>query len=363
VRPRPAVGALVLTSTLCLLPVPASAATGGAEPASAPSAPSSGTGPATTPARGETTSGRSPSAAAVKGGVDVGHREPARYVAERRRAQRQAARPVLEAFSASSVVVAGRQGPRFSFRIRDRQSWVTARIVLERTDGPRGRAVMALGRQPTGRRVAVRWRGRALAPGRYLVRIHAADPQGHHLRPSARASTRQRLLVRPAPPPPAAAPRPAPGLAPAPVPGRTVDGRFPVPGSSWSFGGDGSRFGAPRSGRVHQGQDIAAPEGTPIVAPRNGSVTWRRYQAAGAGYYLVIQGDDGRAYVFMHLRANSMTVGEGQRVAAGQRIAEVGNTGSSSGAHLHFEIWVGGWHTPGAAPIDPRPDLERWARG
>lgn len=68
-----------------------------------------------------------------------------------------------------------------------------------------------------------------------------------------------------------------------------------------------------------------------------------------------------RDYVFMHLRERSITVVEGQTVATGARIAEVGSTGRSSGPHLHFEVWVGRWRD-GGRPIDPLPLLETWAR-
>jgi len=88
-----------------------------------------------------------------------------------------------------------------------------------------------------------------------------------------------------------------------------------------------------------------------------------QYQASGAGHYIVLDGaDEDRDYVFMHLRAGSITVKRGQQVRAGQRIGEVGNTGASFGAHLHFETWTGkGWYT-GGSPIDPLPLLRAWAR-
>jgi murein DD-endopeptidase MepM/ murein hydrolase activator NlpD len=105
-----------------------------------------------------------------------------------------------------------------------------------------------------------------------------------------------------------------------------------------------------------------APEGTPLVSPRAGSVHWRAYQAAGAGHYLVIRGDDGRDYVFMHLQDGSLAVTKGQAVTAGQRIGSVGSTGDSRGSHLHFEIWPDGWFASDASrPIDPLPELLAWA--
>ena len=124
----------------------------------------------------------------------------------------------------------------------------------------------------------------------------------------------------------------------------------------------GARFGARRTGHIHQGQDILAAAGTPVVAPRAGFVAWRAFQKAGAGHYIVVRGDDQRDYVFMHLRDGSVVVEKGQGVAAGQQLAAVGSTGASDGPHLHFEIWPYGWYSSKASkPIDPLPDLLAWA--
>jgi murein DD-endopeptidase MepM/ murein hydrolase activator NlpD len=134
---------------------------------------------------------------------------------------------------------------------------------------------------------------------------------------------------------------------------------FPVAGAH-SFGGAGSRFGAPRSGHVHQGQDVAASCGVPLVAPEHGQVTTRAYQAGGAGYYSVIHGLlSGTDYVFMHLKKPSWAP-VGQVLRTGQQFGQVGNTGSSTGCHLHFEHWTApGWYR-GGAPFDPLPELQYW---
>jgi len=153
-------------------------------------------------------------------------------------------------------------------------------------------------------------------------------------------------------------PKPKPVSKPKPVAKPT--GIFPVRGDH-DFGGSGSRFGAGRSGHTHQGQDLSAAEGTPLVAPLAGTILYRGFQEDGAGYYLVLHANDNRDYVFMHLRKGSLKVTTDDRVARGERIAEVGNTGHSTGPHLHFEIWVGGWQS-GGHPIDPLSQLKAWDR-
>src|SRR4051812_28800454 len=134
---------------------------------------------------------------------------------------------------------------------------------------------------------------------------------------------------------------------------------FPVPGSH-SYGGAGSRFGAPRSGHIHQGQDVAASCGSRLYVVETGSVRTNAYQADGAGYYVVLHGSlTGTDFVYMHLKAPSWApVGTG--VSAGQQIGKVGDTGDAEGCHLHFERWsVPGWYVGGAA-YDPLPELQYW---
>ena len=134
----------------------------------------------------------------------------------------------------------------------------------------------------------------ALPAGKYTARL-VVTGAGHDALP-ARAAERRR--ARSAPPPPPASLASASTL-------------FPVQGP-YTFGGDGARFGAARTGHTHQGQDIVAAEGTPVVTPRGGTVHWIAYQAAGAGHYVVIAGDDGRHYVFMHLQAGSIARRQGR---------------------------------------------------
>lgn len=134
---------------------------------------------------------------------------------------------------------------------------------------------------------------------------------------------------------------------------------FPVPGAH-DYGGAGSRFGAPRSGHTHMGQDLAASCGERLYVVETGTVSVRAYQASGAGYYVVVHGGlTGTDFVYMHMQ-NASWAPAGTPVYAGQQIGKVGNTGSSSGCHLHFERWSGpGWYVGGGA-YDPLPELQYW---
>ena len=129
---------------------------------------------------------------------------------------------------------------------------------------------------------------------------------------------------------------------------------FPVRGSH----NYGSRFGEPRGDHAHGGQDLAAAAGTPLVAVTTGRVSYRQYQAGGAGNYVVIQGDDGFDYVYMHLLEPGW-VAPGARVRVGQQVGRVGSTGRSTGPHLHFEMWTAHWFA-GGHRVDPLRSLQRW---
>jgi murein DD-endopeptidase MepM/ murein hydrolase activator NlpD len=131
--------------------------------------------------------------------------------------------------------------------------------------------------------------------------------------------------------------------------------KFPVR-ARHSFG-DG--FGAPRSGHSHQGVDIFARCGSPIVAARGGRVYYRGYQSA-AGHYLVIKGRaNNRYYVYMHLKRRSPLT-KGKRVRTGQRVGLVGETGNASGCHLHFEVWRGTWYGGGSPARNIKPMVRKW---
>jgi murein DD-endopeptidase MepM/ murein hydrolase activator NlpD len=112
-------------------------------------------------------------------------------------------------------------------------------------------------------------------------------------------------------------------------------------------------WGDPRpGGRRHQGTDVLAPYGSPVVAVTAGSIH-TDYSSAG-GISLYLRGTDGDEYFYAH---NSRNVArDGQHVAAGELIAYVGTTGNARGgpAHVHFER-----HPGGGRPVDPYPFLLR----
>ena len=91
---------------------------------------------------------------------------------------------------------------------------------------------------------------------------------------------------------------------------------------------------------MHNGIDMACPQGTPIYATRAGTVTTASYQAGGAGYYVSINHGDGFSSIYMHM--TNYVVSSGQSVAAGQLIGYVGSTGVSTGPHLHFGVSYAG---------------------
>ncbi len=112
---------------------------------------------------------------------------------------------------------------------------------------------------------------------------------------------------------------------------RPVEGRISSP------------FG-PRWGRHHDGKDYAVPIGTPVKAAGGGRVVYVGW-SSGYGNTVIIEHQQGMRTLYAHL--NSFNVSSGQRVNRGQVIARSGNTGRSTGPHLHFEVRVNG------RPVDP----------
>ena len=129
-------------------------------------------------------------------------------------------------------------------------------------------------------------------------------------------------------------------------------------------------FGAPRPGGPHQGNDIVAAKKSPAVAAEAGRVKyWTTSRSAGCMLYLY--GESGTTYYYIHLnndltmrndnrgkcvKGTAYTVPSGSKVAAGQQIAYVGDSGDADGAHahLHFEV-----HPGGGKAVSPYPYLQK----
>lgn len=259
--------------------------------------------------------------------------------------------------------------PRASFEI----------TLAEKTGRPTGahRVVRAPRRRSRGRRIVVAAVAAGVVggvagvsqfgdPAQAVARLVAASVTAHPaparvaLPPapvsSAPSSTPPPALAAPAAPSPStsssapttttsapATTTPATTAAPAPA-----GPRFVVPAIGTFTSGFGSRWGA-----LHAGVDIANSIGTPIRAVTDGTVL-EAGPASGFGLWVRLQHADGTITVYGHM--NTIEVNTGQKVAAGQEIATIGNRGNSTGPHLHFEVWQNG-----LTKIDPLPWLN--ARG
>jgi murein DD-endopeptidase MepM/ murein hydrolase activator NlpD len=135
-----------------------------------------------------------------------------------------------------------------------------------------------------------------------------------------------------------------------------VDGFvFPVAGEvefidSWGY----PRMMGTASAHWHQGTDIFATQGTPLIASENGVLDRIGVGSLG-GNKLWVKGESGTEYYYAHLAAFAPGITNGQRVRAGELIGYVGDTGNARGTspHLHFEI-----HPGGLGPVNPYPLLK-----
>ncbi len=136
------------------------------------------------------------------------------------------------------------------------------------------------------------------------------------------------------------------GVSPVPAPAGPELGQSSS-GLIWPVEGAVTSPFGPRWGTTHAGIDIGAAEGTPIQAADSGTVVLTQSEAESGGYgnYTCIDHGGGLATCYAHQL--SIGVSEGQQVSQGDVIGEVGNTGHSFGAHLHFETRVNG------VPQDP----------
>jgi murein DD-endopeptidase MepM/ murein hydrolase activator NlpD len=130
---------------------------------------------------------------------------------------------------------------------------------------------------------------------------------------------------------------------------------FPVSGPH-TFG-DG--FGAARSGHTHQGQDIMAACGTPLVAVSRAKVKFVSFQRLAGNYVVIRNKKLHQDYMYAHL-ATRASVTKGQVLQPGQQLGIVGETGDATACHLHFEVWLGKWYR-GGHPVNPLPYLQTYA--
>src|SRR5699024_9945337 len=128
------------------------------------------------------------------------------------------------------------------------------------------------------------------------------------------------------------------------------EGEFSMPVSN---GGKdiSSPFGM-RWGKLHAGIDIAQPLGTNIYASDNGKVVTAKTNPDGYGYYIDLEHENGWVTRYAHMYQKTVEVELGDVVKQGDKIAEIGSNGKSTGPHLHFEI-----HNPQGQPTDPLDSL------
>ncbi len=189
--------------------------------------------------------------------------------------------------------------------------------------------------------------GRDASPGSYQVSVSAHDRRGAGTARGAHTSGGELTVEAPAPvrrphrrPPHATAPSRRRNRACPPVPRRSPTVRSSRCAGPHNFGGPENRFGAPRDGYIHQGQDVLTAEGTPVVVPLAGTIRTTSYQAGGAGYYAV-EHTYGFDFMFAHCQADRSQSARADRRGRAA-LCRAGQTGDATAPHLHFEMWVGG---------------------
>jgi murein DD-endopeptidase MepM/ murein hydrolase activator NlpD len=131
-----------------------------------------------------------------------------------------------------------------------------------------------------------------------------------------------------------------------------LPGSQAMTGYIWPAKGEFTSPYGPRWGRMHRGIDVAAATGTPVVASAPGVVSEVGWDGYGYGNYVEITHPDGAVTLYGH--NDRVLVREGQPVAQGEQISEMGSTGRSTGPHVHFEI-----HPAGGGAVNPMAYLDR----
>ena len=153
-------------------------------------------------------------------------------------------------------------------------------------------------------------------------------------------------------PAPAPAPAPTPTPAPAPAPVVKPSANFVMPASgrhTSGFGGRDIGDGA----ETHLGYDIANSPGTPVVASAAGYVSFAGSMGGYGNVIIINHSINGQPYATAYAHLSSIGVSVGQKVGQRQFIGGMGNTGRSTGPHLHFEIHVGSWNGSRSNAVNP----------
>ena len=135
----------------------------------------------------------------------------------------------------------------------------------------------------------------------------------------------------------------------------SVVGPFPVAGLAW-WTNDWHAYRCCPYPHLHQGLDMFASIGTPVVAAAEGYVSQKVLDPLVSGLGVEITDPAGTQYFYAHLSAYAVGLAVGQQVHVGQVLGYVGNTGNASetSPHLHFEI------QPGGVPEPPKPIVDQW---
>lgn len=251
----------------------------------------------------------------------------------------------------SGTWTTGSAAPKINLRIAASKS--TAARVQVRIENSRRRVVarQSLGVIKSGVDITKTVTKRISSqPGSYRLQLVVRDATGRKTQAGARVL---RVTVA------KKATSSAPDGTPAAAPETTAGYVFPVQGACNFKSLSSQRFHAGRSGgRLHNGQDIGTFSSfPPVVAATAGTVERVWYDESGGGWTIVFNGDDKIAYGYLHLKPDTIIVKAGDRVTAGQQVANAGKSGGNYDPHLHFEMRPIPWDESRATAIDPLPLL------
>ncbi|MBT2571069.1 peptidoglycan DD-metalloendopeptidase family protein [Planococcus sp. ISL-110] len=149
-------------------------------------------------------------------------------------------------------------------------------------------------------------------------------------------------------------PAPAASVTQASVSSNVGSSTFILPSTGRFTSGYGGRdIGA--GAESHLGMDIANSPGTPIVAAASGMVSYAGNMGGYGNVVILTHSINGQTHATVYAHMNSINVSVGQSVSQGQQVGGMGNTGRSTGTHLHFEIHVGPWNGARSNAVNPAP--------